>query len=128
MSQATFADIDDTEPEQSTDVPRELADPAPVQEGDLVTLDRMHLDDDRAYEVTDARSNSLVVERDDNKVTLRKRRGEFYHGSTAFTHDVYLIETDDHPILECDACGQPTDPADFARRVDHRYICRGCDE
>lgn len=129
MSQATFADIDGTEPKQQSDtVPRQLTNAATVGDGDRVMLDRQDMNVERAYTVIEARSNSLTVKRGDNKITLRRRRGEWYHDSTAYTHDVRLIATADAPILRCDDCGEAHDPADFARRVDQSYYCAGCDK
>lgn len=127
MSQTTFAEIESNRPEPTTDVPRQLVDPSTVREGDLIALDREHMNTDLAYTVTEARSNSLDIERDGNQITLRKRRGEFYHEGSSFTHDVFLIANGEHKLLKCSKCGIAHDPADFVRRVNNRFICGGCD-
>lgn len=129
MSQATFADIESNAPEPSSDVPRELESAGPVREGDLLALDRRHFDRERAYEVVESRSKSLVIYREstDSEIELVRRRGSWYHGRSAHEHDVFLIANGDHRILNCSGCGEGMDPAEFVRRDGYSYYCAGCD-
>jgi len=126
MSQATLAEIESNRPETKSEVPRELADSATVRQGDKIVLDRRHFDSERAYTVLETRSNSLELERCDNQITLRRKRGDWYHGRSVHTHDVWVIANGEYRILECSECGEGRDPADFVRRENNRFVCAGC--
>lgn len=127
-TQAALTDIDVPEPEHNDAVPRWLENPAAIEAGARILVDRNDHRLDRAYTVTEARSNSLVAERDGSTVELRKRGGEWFHAGTSFGSTVRLVATAEKPVLRCDRCGDGTDPANFARRDGNEYTCAGCDE
>ncbi|WP_254841123.1 hypothetical protein [Natronomonas marina] len=127
-SQATFGDIepDTADRSESNAVPRWLENPATIEAGAKILVDRNDHREDRAYTVTETRSKSLIAERDGNEIELRKRRGEWVHGRTSFTSTVKLLSTPEKPLLRCAECGEARDPADFARRDGRTYTCGEC--